>query len=296
MGKESPGLAEAVLLRFGAVADAQYCDCPPAWQRDYRASLRKLRRAVGQLNEAYEYGTIAFSIHLGDIIDRDSLSFGPILAEWGALDHPAFLVPGNHEMGAFGDYDKTVRALGIESETGRGYYSFTVERAPGWRFLVIDGNDASLTAGSHSIEFARGKMLYDAARAHDPRTVWWSGGVSDEQLAWLEAELEEAKVADEQVVAFSHFPLAGTIGYDLWNAAAVRALLERYDHVAGFFGGHYHRPYTVSWSGVPQIGVPSLLGPAHAGEWGIATVYANGHIVWEGQRLRIDAWGTPPAN
>lgn len=288
---------EEVLLRFGAVADVQYCDCPydADLQRDYRASLPKLGEAVDMLNAAHARGDIAFSIHLGDLIDRDSASFGPVLAQWGALDHPAILVPGNHEISAFGDYQRTVEVLGIENRTGRGYFRFEAERAPGWRFLVLDGNDASLTAGAATPEYDRGQLLFDTARSRDSRTVWWSGGVSAAQLAWLEQELEASRAASERVVIFSHFPLGGTEGFDLWNADDVLALLARYDHVAGFFGGHYHLPYTVSGAAVPQIGVPSLLGEADGGEWGIATVYADGHIGWQGQRQRLDAWKERPS-
>lgn len=187
---------------------------------------------------------------------------------WRTLNHDAFLVPGNHELGAFGEYDRAVQALSIKSETGRGYYSFTVAGAPGWRFLVIDGNDASLTANSLSAEFARGVELFKRAQAKNAATVWWSGGVSQDQLDWLETELDASQAAGESVVVFSHFPLGGTIGYDLWNADNVHTLFSRYDHIAGFFGGHYHQPYAVSGSPVPQIGVPSLLGRSHSGEWG----------------------------
>ena len=286
------GSDKEVLLRFGAVADVQYCDCPynAEWRIDYRASLPKLQRAVAMLNEAYDDGSIAFSIHLGDLIDRDSASFELPLAAWRTLNHDAFLVPGNHELGAFGDYDRAVQALGIKSETGRGYYSFTVARAPGWRFLVMDGNDASLSTSSFSPEYARGMELFSLAQGKNADTVWWSGGVSQDQVEWLETELDASQAAGERVVVFSHFPLGGTIGYDLWNADIVHRLFSRYDHIAGFFGGHYHRPYAVSGTSVPQIGVPSLLGRTDHGEWGIATVYADGHIRWEGRRLKIDAW------
>ncbi len=70
--------------------------------------------------------------------------------------------------------------------------------------------------------------------------------MSQDQLDWFEAELDAAQAAGERVIVFSHFPLEDTIGYDLWNAHSVHTLFSRYDHVAGFFGGHHHRPYAVS--------------------------------------------------
>jgi hypothetical protein len=122
------------LIRFGAISDVQYCDCDynETLRRDYRASIPKLQAAVQSLNAAYDRGEIAFSIHLGDLVDQDVASFGPALAAWGGLNHEAFLVPGNHELGAtLGNYDLAVKNLGIESATGRGYYSFQAQHAPG---------------------------------------------------------------------------------------------------------------------------------------------------------------------
>ena len=295
---------EEIILQFGALADVQYCNCPYTPDEgpdyDFRASLPKLGRAIHALNAAYDEGSLAFSIHLGDLVDRDPASFGPVLAEWAAFTHPAFHVPGNHDIGAFGDYDRAVMALGIESPTGRGYYAFAVERAPGWRFLVLDGNDASLSVGRQSEEYARGEMLFELVQARGEATSRWNGGVSAAQMAWMEDELREAQAAGERVVVFSHFPLSGVDGFNLWNGEAVLAVMERYEHVAGFFGGHLHYPYSVSGSetsrAVPQVGVPSLLGPPDRGEWGIASIYADGHIAWEGQHERVEAWpGEPPA-
>lgn len=290
---DSPG--PPPLIRFGAIADVQYCNCDynETLHRDYRASIPKLHAAVLRLNAAYDRGEIAFSIHLGDLVDRDIADFAPVLSVWRKLSHEAFLVPGNHELGAArGNYDLAVKSLGIESTTGRGYYSFKVQRAPGWRFLVLDGNDASLAGSSGTPERIRGDSLYSLALLRDPRSVDWNGGLSDKQLVWFKAELDASVAADEHVLVFSHFPLGGTPGLNLWNAEDVLDILRSYENVLGFFGGHFHQPYTVSNVSPPQIGVPSLLGDTDAGEYGIASIYPT-YIEWEGQHQRLFAWENP---
>jgi len=283
------------LLRFGVIADAQFCDCPTGdgGRPDYRASIPKLRAAIERLNERYNNGEIAFTIHLGDLVDRDSASFEPILREWHQLNHPAYLVPGNHDLGAFGRYDLAVQALGIHVPTGRGYYSFHSERTPGWRFIVLDGNDASLTAGQGTPERVIGNLLYARALTEDPSTRWYNGGLSQNQMTWLRRELENTMEANEQVVAFSHFPLQGWRGLNLWNRTEVANLLMSFPNVRGYFAGHDHKGYARSGTGLPELGIPSMLGKASENQFGVALVYED-HIVWNGQRkfsvARSDLW------
>jgi hypothetical protein len=143
------------------------------------------------------------------------------------------------------------------------------------------------------VALPRGDSLYQIALLRDPQSVYWNGALSDRQLAWLKAELDASITADERVLVFSHFPLGGTPGLNLWNAEEVLDILNRYENVLGFFGGHLHQSYTVSYNGPPQIGVPSLLGDTNHNEYGIASVYPT-YIEWKGQKERLLAFKDPP--
>lgn len=60
---------------------------------------------------------------------------------------------------------------------------------------------------------------------HLPRFVEYNGGIGDEQLLWLENELQQASEAGQQVITFGHVPIHpdnGSTNCLLWNFKEVR--------------------------------------------------------------------------
>jgi len=114
----------APLLRFGLITDAQYADAEPKNERHYRASPDKLKRAVEQIRAAKP----SFTLHLGDLIDRDFRSFGVMLPILDDLGHPVHHLLGNHEYDVAADgksgIDLTVMfwllAVGRQRGVGQG--------------------------------------------------------------------------------------------------------------------------------------------------------------------------------
>lgn len=223
---------EGPLFRFGIVADPQYAPVPPKGTRYYANSLWKLSEAVQAFNDQ----ELAFVATLGDIIDRHWESYSHILPVYDRLQHPHHFVLGNHDFEVAGDYLHAVlREVGLE----RAYYSF---RLPGWRFVVIDGNEISLFAnpkGSETHATAQARLAAMVERKA-VNAQPWNGGMSDTQLAWLEAELGEAEAAGERVVAFGHYPVFPEDMHNMWDYERFLEIVTRSPSFAAFMNGHNH--------------------------------------------------------
>ena len=134
------------IFQFGLVADAQYADIYSNGNtRYYRASLEKLADAVKTFNEH----DLAFTVHLGDLIDRDAASFSDILPVFNRINGPKYHLLGNHDYAM--DANKVANLLGMPNF----YYDFSQQ---GMRFVVLDTNDLSLYAnpvGSEKYQHAQ---------------------------------------------------------------------------------------------------------------------------------------------
>jgi 3',5'-cyclic AMP phosphodiesterase CpdA len=225
---------EKPLIRFGVLADPQYADAPP-WlemQRYYANSLSKLHAAIEVLNGE----DLAFVVTLGDLIDRGWESFEPVLSVYQELRHETFMLPGNHDFSIAPDrLDAVHQRLGMPA----AWHDF--ERN-GIRFVVIDGNEISLFSSResdprHGLAQERLQAL-KAAGASNANP--WNGGISEAQYAWLEAVLERARAAGEQVVVLGHYPLFPANDHNLWDCERLTALFRRSGNVAAYLSGHNH--------------------------------------------------------
>ena len=86
--------AEEAPLRFGVMADVQYADRDTVGSRHFRQSLALLEQCVADLNGR----DLAFTIQLGDIIDRGEESLDRVLAVFERLEMPRYHVLGNHDF------------------------------------------------------------------------------------------------------------------------------------------------------------------------------------------------------
>lgn len=225
---------EDALFRFGIIADPQYAPFPPkpGGTRYYANSLWKLDQALKALNDE----PLEFVATLGDIIDRHWDSFGDILPIYDQLEHPSFLVLGNHDFEVGQDYLRAViRTVGLE----KSYYDFT---GGGYRFLVIDGNDVSTfapPAGDPRLEIAA-ERLARLTEAGAENAQSWNGSLSDEQFAWMEERLGTAQQAGEKVIVLSHYPVYPANIHNLWDSERIVDLLTSHDNFVAFFNGHNH--------------------------------------------------------
>jgi hypothetical protein len=212
---------------FGVIADVQYADKDTKGARAYRPALGQLKKSVQQLNRE----DLVFTIQLGDIIDGNSTpekthaDLADVMRPFKTLKSPLYHVVGNHCLEA--DREVLAETLGLTSF----YYDFTEKKAPGWRFVVLDGDDAGY------------------------------GVLGEDQLAWLEKTLAQAQSNHERVIIFNHFAV--------WKDAAKRhhmkkpdpllQILDAYDCVAAYFAGHDHSGGYAVRKGVHHITVKGMV-------------------------------------
>lgn len=251
-------------LRFAAIADAQYCDHEVEWQRHYRDSLTKLRAAAEEINSA----DVSFTVHLGDLIDRDRASFEPVLAAWHEIRGPRHHLLGNHDFARDADPDEIATILGMP---GR-YHSFVTQ---GVRFVALDTNDVSTYGnrpGSAHADLAA-RWIEEIVAAGGPNGQTWNGGVGAEQLAWLQSELDAAATAGERVIVLGHCPIVGTNPHNALNAAEILAVLEATPHVIAYLNGHDHAGRYEHVNGIHHLNLHGMVEhPAPDTAYAIITV------------------------
>jgi calcineurin-like phosphoesterase family protein len=231
----APSLAIAAdsAVTFGVIADPQYCDCERKGSRYYRASPEKLGACVEALNSM----DLEFVINLGDFIDKDFASFDRLIPIWKGLKHQSYQVLGNHDYDVADDKKALVpKRLSMPST----HYDFAL---PGWRFLVLDGNEMSLHPYvKGSTEHSSAAALLADLKARKVRQAQpWNGALGETQRDWLANRLEAAQAAEERVIVFCHYPSFPADPHNLWDAEAVTELLGKAGNVAAYMNGHNHK-------------------------------------------------------
>jgi manganese-dependent ADP-ribose/CDP-alcohol diphosphatase len=248
---------ERPLFNFAVIADIQYAD-KPAWTeggRYFRESLDRLAEAVTAINATRP----AFAIQLGDIIDgqdtpaKSLADLDRVLGVYDRLRPPHYHVLGNHCLAA--GRSALLAKLGLR----RAYYDFTSQAAPGWRFLVLDGN----------------------APGDSPAAA--------PQLRWLTETLAQASARKERVVVFSHFALlAEAAPYDrMAQPAPLLSRIEQAGCVVAYFAGHEHGGGYAFRNGIHHVTMTAMVTAPKDGAWGTVEVYAD--------RLRLVGHGRQPS-
>ncbi|MEI6818288.1 MAG: metallophosphoesterase [Verrucomicrobiota bacterium] len=274
-GRANGDPSEGPILSFGLITDVQYADADPEGERHYRDSIQKLKVAVAWLATK----KLPFTVHLGDLIDRDFQAFGTVLPLLDELEHPVYHLLGNHDYSvAEGQKEQVRSTLGMPHD----YYSF---KAAGVRFVMLDTNDLSVYKYPHGCpkDLESGKMLATRVAENDSSAKPWNGGLSATQLAWFERELSQADAAKERVIICGHHPLLPEDGYQLWNHQAVIDVMDRHSCVTAFFNGHQHAGAERIHNGVPYITFKSLLHQPEVTAFSAIRLYAD--------RLEIEGKG-----
>ncbi len=219
-------------LAIGIVTDCQYADVdtPPNSRRRYRLSRQKLGEAVDYFNGMED---LSFVLHLGDMIDRDVHSYQNVVPVYRRLKMPHYQVIGNHDY----TIDDAAKA-GVPGllEMEHRYYSVTAGR---WRFVILDGNEVSLF--SHAKTSLETAAAAQYARTSTRKLTEWSGGIGQDQLAWLRVQLDQARRESKAVVLCCHYPVLPIGPHALWNAEEVLQLLREFPgNIAAWFNGHNH--------------------------------------------------------
>jgi hypothetical protein len=223
---------EACDLSLGLIADLQYADKDNAhnWNkmrtRYYRGSLDSVRAAVSVWGRCK--GLVGV-LQLGDMLDGVNMREGgagavdralhAALESFSALPCTTYHMVGNHDL-----YNLTHRQVmesplhwarlsGAQGVEGQLYYSVHVH--PRLRLVVLDTYDVGVLGYSddpnnphflqaqHILEESNpneDKMNPSGLHGNDQRFTSYNGGVSREQLSWLDTQLTEADAHRQNVL------------------------------------------------------------------------------------------------
>lgn len=238
-------------FEIGIIADCQYCNCDTQNNRFYKQASNKLKAAVKELNTK----ALDYTIHLGDFIDRDFKSFDTVLPIWNRLKSKTYHVLGNHDFSVQDSLKPLVsRKMGLKKR----YYSFIKNN---WRFIVLDGNDLSYHGAISNTKQNETDSLFNLLKVEkEPNLQTWNGGLSLKQLKWVEAELNDAKIKNEYVGFYCHFPAGrNNETHNLWNYKQFLKLIQKYNHVKFYFNGHNHDGDYLKKDGVHHLTFKGML-------------------------------------
>jgi manganese-dependent ADP-ribose/CDP-alcohol diphosphatase len=244
---------QAQNVRFGVIADTQYCNCEnaPRYNRFFAETKSRLAEAKDTFNNT----RLDFVISLGDMIDRDWASFDEILPIFDSISGPRYHVLGNHDFFVEDSLKYLVpQRLGLN----RRYYHFEQNN---WRFIVLDANDLSVQAyPKGTAEYQRSlALLHQLQEEEAIQAKDWNGAIGKDQQQWLIRQLEEATASNQQVIIFSHMPVMPLNMNTLWNHLEILRITDRFDCVKAFFSGHYHEGNYVSLNGVHHYNFKGML-------------------------------------
>ncbi|KAM4031580.1 manganese-dependent ADP-ribose/CDP-alcohol diphosphatase isoform 1-T3 [Anomaloglossus baeobatrachus] len=257
---------------FGVIADIQYAKKPDGlsgWKtmRYYSQSCLHLHDAIKQWNA--EEIKPKFVLQLGDIIDgynkragRSEKSLEVVLSMTKVALMPFHHVWGNHEFYNFTrDYlmdsklnttwleDKQTEELdqscGGTSEK-KDYYAYHFSPHTKFRFVMVDTYDLNVISGGASNEKNRKSLHLLASREYnliDYHMTEFNGGMSQEQLAWLNDVLTYSDKNGEKVIIAGHIPIHPNAKRSLclaWNYDEILKTIYCHPSVVCYFAGHDH--------------------------------------------------------
>ncbi len=254
------------LFSFGVVADVQYCDCPPADNRYYRASLSRLREAL----TLFRNQQVSFMVDLGDLTDNDFRSVGPVMNILDSSGIKVYHIAGNHDYYVDHRFKKEIPALKYNK---KGYYSFSMN---GFRMIFLNGNEVSTySTNNKKINEAARKIIEDLNRAGETNGKTHNGALGADQLMWLQSQLDESAAAGEKVLIFCHFPVWPVNENNLLNYATVMSLLGNYSNVKAWFNGHNHKGNYGNFNMIHFVTLKGMVETENTNAFSVIEVYKN---------------------
>lgn len=277
-------------LRVGLISDIQYADCEDGQdfsgieKRHYRNALSIAKAAVKHWNEA----GVEVLVQLGDVIDGCNKNLGASQTALAAVTEALgqcsartrLDLIGNHELYNISRQALPTSGLRCCGAGGRTYRCEPLNDH--WEAVCLDPYEHALIgfASQSDAGFAKAVEVMQAANPQvlrggggdwftgQPedmhRFVPYNGGVSSQQLSWLDDALSDAALAGRKALVFSHVPLyrpATKFKTLVWNAEEIlRVLHAHQDTVVAVFAGHDHDGgYAVDDAGLHHVTMNSPL-------------------------------------
>ena len=236
-----------------------------------------LAEAIAQKPEALLLtGDLTFN---GALLSHTALAAKLRAAEEQGLR--VYVLPGNHDL------DNPNAA----SFSGEGFTRVTSATAEDFRRIYADfGFDEALSIDTDSLSYVAALngdtrlLMLDFNTRHDPC------GISDKTLAWVEAQLKDARDAGQKMLTAGHqniFQLTVFhAGYVIQNAEKLAALFREYG-VTLYLSGHLHCQHWKTEEGLTEIATSALsVSPC---QYGVLNVTGDA-LQYETRETDVSAW------
>lgn len=262
------------LFSFGVITDVQYSANSSASSRFAPSSLLKLREAVTILKK----DSIEFMINLGDLIDNNYLSFGPVFAIFGSSGIRTYHITGNHDYSVEPELRQKLPVL---AEFRKGYYSFNYEN---FRFIFLNGNEISTYSSDNEavIREANDQILKLQSEG-ETNGIDWNGGIGKQQLRWFTEQLNESEEKGEKVLILCHFPVAPENKHNLLNYKEILQILSNRSNVIAWFNGHNHQGNYCNFNSVHFVTLKGMVETESENSFARIDVYSD--------KIRINGYG-----
>jgi len=253
-------------LKIGLIADPQYADQNTKGSRFYRNSLSKLNSATTAINAA----GVDFTVMVGDLVDVGTKDLAPALQHLYKLKTPVYNLLGNHDYVDVKDGATLYKAYRMPAP----YY--IVEKG-NWLFILLNTNELSEYATSEaSAERAAWQVLNKQLKLEERKnTQPWNGGISTQQLAWMEKQLKKAEKDAKNVIIFTHHPLFPENGLETLNNRDILAIIEKYPGVKAVISGHHHPGNFANYKGIPMITLEGMIETNNENAFGVLELYPH---------------------
>ena len=188
----------------------------------------RTRQAIAQINA--DHGDAALCVVTGDIVaDPDRAAYAHAEQLLAGLSMPVYSLLGNHD-----DRDMARTLLSTVTADENGFLQQAVD-TPAGRFVMLDTK----------------------------ADVGHGGTLCEKRLTWIEAQLKA--VAGPVWLFMHHAPFAtgiaamDEIGLDAPSSRALADLVQAHGNINHLFFGHYHRPMSGAWRGIPFSAHRSMM-------------------------------------
>lgn len=220
-------------------------------------------------------------MHLGDIIDGNDTpagsmkDFDQVVSAFSRLRAPVSHALGNHCLEI--SREDLQRKLNLPKDVPAAYQA--LDLTPTWRMLLVD----TMACSTHG---PATPQLRELAQKHleecpdAPNSTDYNGGLGEEQIAWLRAELERARQDDINVIVAGHHPFAEAVAPPallVWHADKLMEIISEFKTtVRAVFSGHFHFGGAAEVEGVHHVVFESILdSTSEQGSYGTVSLHSD---------------------
>lgn len=268
--QQPPAACDNTLFTYGIIADCQYCNCTNG---TFGYSIPKLQEAVDTFNAR----KVSHTLHLGDFIQQNFSSYDSVAPVYSSLDSAHYYAFGNHEFDVTPEEKPMIISrLGMPDY----YYDFTKYN---WRFIVLESTELAFYSEEvHPDKVAERDALWASIEGATNRRTY-NGGMSQEQLIWLDSALTDAESKGQKAVLFSHHPVWPLTSATLWNYQDVIDVVEAHDNVVAYMNGHNHSGNYAIKNGVHYVTFQAMVSTPDENSFSLVEVYRD--------RLEVNGYG-----